>query len=159
SKTDFSRKREKDSKHSDLNHIVFEWFSSVRAENIPISGPILQEKAKDMAEIHKIDCFSNGWLQSFRKRHGIIFNVSRGESNVQDQLYHLIHIYIQYVKLNYRKLMLQHLMPIWTTIGNFDQFNQVEPLGSVFITVEIRYIYDGGDSREVDAYIREVDRV
>ncbi|KAG8234580.1 hypothetical protein J437_LFUL014599 [Ladona fulva] len=67
----FSRKREKDSKHSDLYCVVFEWFLAARVT----------------AEILKIDYFSasNGWLKNFGKRHGIMFNVSCGEVNDTDE--------------------------------------------------------------------------
>ncbi|KAG8237255.1 hypothetical protein J437_LFUL011284 [Ladona fulva] len=54
SKTDFSRKREKNSKPSDLNHIVFD----SESKELPTSGLLLQEKVKELAEILKIDCFS-----------------------------------------------------------------------------------------------------
>ena len=32
------------SKFSDLNELLFKWFTQARAKNIPISGPILQKK-------------------------------------------------------------------------------------------------------------------
>ncbi|KAG8240094.1 hypothetical protein J437_LFUL019313 [Ladona fulva] len=82
SKTNLSKKGEEDSKHSDLNHIVFEWVCIEQR-----TSQFLQEKVKDTAEILKIDCFSasNGWLHSFRKRHGITFNFSCGEANDIDQ--------------------------------------------------------------------------
>ncbi|XP_023592844.1 tigger transposable element-derived protein 4-like [Trichechus manatus latirostris] len=62
---------------------VFEWFLQASASNVPISGPILQAKAKETAKLLKVDGFSvsNGWLQSFKKKHGITCNVACGESN------------------------------------------------------------------------------
>ncbi|KAG8232656.1 hypothetical protein J437_LFUL012616 [Ladona fulva] len=41
---------EKDSKHGDLNHIIFDWYLAARAKNFIITGLILQEKAKEMAD-------------------------------------------------------------------------------------------------------------
>lgn len=45
------------------------------ARTLPVSGPLLQEKAKEVATMLHLDAFkaSNGWLESFRRRHGIAF--------------------------------------------------------------------------------------
>lgn len=82
-KNDLAKRKERETKYSRLNRIVLEWFSEAKAKKYPISGPILQGKAKEMAGILNLDGFaaSNGWLQSFRKRHGITFNVSGGEAS------------------------------------------------------------------------------
>ena len=48
-----------------INKAVFDWFCMARGSNIPISGPMIQEEAKEIANRLQIDDFkaSNGWLQ------------------------------------------------------------------------------------------------
>lgn len=69
-----------------VNSVVYEWFLNARSRNIPISGPILQEKAKMIAQRLNIDSFkaSNGWLESFRTRHEITFKQICGEAKDVD---------------------------------------------------------------------------
>ena len=60
-------------KFSDLNELLFHWFKGACGKNIPLSGPVLQEKALDFAKDLNLDKFkaSNGWLESWRSRYGI----------------------------------------------------------------------------------------
>lgn len=53
-----------------------------RNENISVSGPILQEKARFFASQFGIPNFkaSDGWLSGFKKRHDIVFRKICGES-------------------------------------------------------------------------------
>jgi hypothetical protein len=77
-------KRElKKTANEDVNEIVWEWFVSVRAKNHRVSGPMVQEYAKQVAQkLGKTEFkASNGWLESFRKRHQIVFNELCGESS------------------------------------------------------------------------------
>ena len=77
-------KRElKKTANEDINEIVWEWFVSVRAKNHRVSGPMVQEYAKQVAQkLGKTEFkASNGWLESFRKRHQIVFNELCGESS------------------------------------------------------------------------------
>jgi len=69
-------------KFSDLNELLFRWFKGAREKNIPLSGPVLQEKALDFAKDLNLDEFkaSNGWLESWRFRYGIGFFKVCGES-------------------------------------------------------------------------------
>lgn len=73
-------------KYPKINEITFAWFTAARAKNLPISGPILQQKARDIAIFLGNTEFtaSNGWLQSFRNRYDIRFHVVSGESNDVD---------------------------------------------------------------------------
>ncbi|CAG2249892.1 unnamed protein product [Mytilus edulis] len=50
------------SKYGELNDLVFQWFKQARAKNIPLSGPIIQEKALELAETLDLTDFkaSNG---------------------------------------------------------------------------------------------------
>ncbi len=70
-----------------INESVWEWFISARAKSMPISGPILQAQAMRVAESLKITTFkaSTGWLDSFKKRHGIVWNEVCGEANDVNQ--------------------------------------------------------------------------
>ena len=68
--------------NEDINSLMWEWFQKARSVSIPVSGPMLQEKALMFAEqLGKTDFkASNGWLDNFRKRHNITFKVVCGES-------------------------------------------------------------------------------
>jgi hypothetical protein len=65
-----------------INEIVWEWFVSARYRNFRISGTMLQEHAKEVAEKLGKSEFkaSNGWSESFRTRLQIVFNEFCGES-------------------------------------------------------------------------------
>ncbi|XP_054656685.1 tigger transposable element-derived protein 4-like [Dunckerocampus dactyliophorus] len=68
--------------NDELNAILYEWFKDSTARQLPVSGPLLQEKAKEIATQLQLDEFkaSNGWLDAFRRRHNIIFGKMNGES-------------------------------------------------------------------------------
>jgi len=68
-------KRElKKTTNEDVNEMVWKWFVSVRAKNHRVSGPVVQEYAKKFAQkLGKTEFkASNGWLESFCKRHQIV---------------------------------------------------------------------------------------
>ncbi|XP_060868646.1 tigger transposable element-derived protein 4-like [Metopolophium dirhodum] len=69
--------------HTDLDNVLLRWFKNQRNLCIPINGPILQQKANELAEglgKHNFNC-STGWIQRFRARHNIVFSTISGESN------------------------------------------------------------------------------
>ena len=68
--------------NEEINSLIYEWFRAARSKNVPVSGPLIQEKAKLFAEELGIETFkaSNGWLESFRKCHGIKFSILSGEA-------------------------------------------------------------------------------
>ncbi|CAC5385465.1 unnamed protein product [Mytilus coruscus] len=70
------------SKYGDLNDLLFKWFTQARAKNIPLSGPILQEKALHFAKELDLTDFkaSNGWLDSWKSRFSIAHFKVCGES-------------------------------------------------------------------------------
>lgn len=82
------KRKYKDETEQTIDHLVFEWFTIQRAKQIPISGLILQEKARQVAEQlgYSLDDFkaSNGWLEKFRVRHVISFRSICGESAAVD---------------------------------------------------------------------------
>ena len=70
------------SKYPELEKCLIKWFTQEREKKIPLSGPILQSKAKEFADRLQISNFeaTNGWFDGFKKRHGIIFKNVCGES-------------------------------------------------------------------------------
>ena len=44
---------------SDINSITFEWFCTVRAKDIPVSGPLVKKKAREIAESLKMEKFQS----------------------------------------------------------------------------------------------------
>ena len=84
------RNLQDESSHSHkLDQQVYEWFVTQRSKNIPISGPLLQERARQISselsgEIAGTCKGSNGWLQKFRTRHGIKHRAICGESATVD---------------------------------------------------------------------------
>jgi len=72
--------------NEEINELVWAWFGRARSKDIPLSGPIVQEAAKEFAQRLGKGNFraSNGWLESFRKRHQIEFRTLHGESQSAD---------------------------------------------------------------------------
>ncbi|GBL74290.1 hypothetical protein AVEN_235283-1 [Araneus ventricosus] len=58
---------------SEIDEELMKWFRSARAKNIPVSGVLLQEKAREVGESLGLETFkaSDGWLEKFRTRHNI----------------------------------------------------------------------------------------
>ena len=63
-------KRVKPEKYEELNKAVHKWFLILQNENVPISGPMLKEKALKFAGGLNIEGFqaSEGWLEQWKKR-------------------------------------------------------------------------------------------
>lgn len=63
-----NRKSMKPSEYEQVNEALFLWFSQAREKGMPISGPILMEKAKLLAKMmgdsYKDFGASSGWLES-----------------------------------------------------------------------------------------------
>lgn len=91
-----------------IDKVVFEWFQRVRAQKIPVSGPMLQEKALEVSkELGEIDFkASNGWLEKFRNRHSISFKAISGEAGavnvnvVNEWIQHLPNLLSAYLPEN-----------------------------------------------------------
>lgn len=75
-------KRAKASEFQDVEKCVLMWLKQCRDKNVPIGGPVLQEKAQQFAVSlgHANFRASNGWLQNFKKRNEIVFKKVCGES-------------------------------------------------------------------------------
>ena len=68
------------SRVEDVDGGLLTWFKQSRAQGAPISGPIVMEKAGELAKELGIDFVPcSGWLGRFKRRHGIIFKVVSGE--------------------------------------------------------------------------------
>ncbi|CAF3934434.1 unnamed protein product, partial [Adineta steineri] len=79
----------RDEFNQQLDQKVYEWFVTQRSKNIPISGPLIQEQARQtrlQLDPTNNDDFkaSNGWLEKFRKHHGITYKSICGESATVD---------------------------------------------------------------------------
>ncbi|GBM05755.1 Tigger transposable element-derived protein 4 [Araneus ventricosus] len=66
---------------SEIDEVLMKWLRPARAKNIPGSGVLLQEKAREVGESLGLETFkgSNGWLEKFRTRHNIFFKQICGE--------------------------------------------------------------------------------
>ncbi|CAH1375300.1 unnamed protein product, partial [Tenebrio molitor] len=64
-----------------IDNAVFEWFCRARAAYIPISGPLIREKALEVAQNLGQTDFkaSEGWLDKFKTRHNISYKTMSGE--------------------------------------------------------------------------------
>ena len=74
-------KRQRKTQNADINDLTWKWFKDCSARRVPISGPLIKEQAKRFAEDLGVESFkaSNGWLDSFLKRHNIVFKTMSGE--------------------------------------------------------------------------------
>lgn len=63
------------------------WYGQMRSKGLPIGGNILLEKAKMFAQMMNLNFkASQGWLDNFKKRHGLSLKVMAGEaSSVEDE--------------------------------------------------------------------------
>jgi hypothetical protein len=73
--------------NNELEKILLEWFQQMRLDNVPINGPILREKANEIALRLNIDNFkaSNRWLHRFKLRHDVGYTVVSGKSGSVSQ--------------------------------------------------------------------------
>ncbi|GBM36817.1 Tigger transposable element-derived protein 6, partial [Araneus ventricosus] len=65
---------------------VLKWIHTIRDKSVPISGPFIIEKALQFAKALGYDEFrgSNGWIEKFKKRNGIMAKVISDESKDVD---------------------------------------------------------------------------
>ncbi|GBM91651.1 hypothetical protein AVEN_90437-1 [Araneus ventricosus] len=69
-------------KYVDINEAVLEWFKTVWAKKIPVNGPMIQHKVKELVNPLGIEnvSASNGWLDRFRLRNNITCRSLCGEA-------------------------------------------------------------------------------
>ncbi len=80
------RKRLRTSLYVDVEEAILLWLKQARALNIPITGPAIQNKGRELATSlgHPSLVCSKGWLHRFKTRHGLLFGQGgggRSESN------------------------------------------------------------------------------
>ena len=61
------------SRYADINALVWTWYKNAREAGIQMSGPMIQEKALQLAKDLQMPVFkaSNGWLHSWKSRYNI----------------------------------------------------------------------------------------
>lgn len=68
-------KRLRGVKNNEIDSTLLEWLRKARSKNIPITGPMLQEKAMQISKALDVQPeefkASNGWLNRFKTRNGI----------------------------------------------------------------------------------------
>nr|XP_014095325.1 tigger transposable element-derived protein 6 [Bactrocera oleae]XP_014095331.1 tigger transposable element-derived protein 6 [Bactrocera oleae]XP_014095339.1 tigger transposable element-derived protein 6 [Bactrocera oleae]XP_014095347.1 tigger transposable element-derived protein 6 [Bactrocera oleae] len=70
---------------SEIDKICFDWFTKAKSQSIPVSGPIVKQKAKEVAHKLGVSNFvaSDGWLNKWRIRNNVAFkSISGKASNV-----------------------------------------------------------------------------
>ncbi|XP_049855528.1 tigger transposable element-derived protein 6-like [Schistocerca gregaria] len=74
-------------KYEDVETLLQEWFNHMRVSNIPLTDPMIQSKANDIAKdmgIKDFRCFA-GWLYRFQKRQSVSSVQICGEANKVDE--------------------------------------------------------------------------
>ncbi|XP_006005077.1 tigger transposable element-derived protein 4 [Latimeria chalumnae] len=69
------RKRLRTASYTDLEEALIRWYQIARCLNVPVNGPMLRLKANDFAQKlgHTDFKCSNGWLDRFKSRYGLMF--------------------------------------------------------------------------------------
>lgn len=70
--------------NKEVDQALLEWFKQKRTQNIPISGPILQEKAEEFSRLlstnNETSVCSKSWIDRFKKRYHISSSKIHGEA-------------------------------------------------------------------------------
>ncbi|KAL3859266.1 hypothetical protein ACJMK2_009493 [Sinanodonta woodiana] len=76
-----SQKRKRGGKAKDVEEALLQWFAQARSRPIPINGPLLLEKANQLANDSGLHDFkaTSGWLERWKLRNGIQFKRQHGE--------------------------------------------------------------------------------
>lgn len=79
--TSGARKKLRTSNYEDVDKAVLRWIHDMRTRNVPLNGPMLQQKAREIALRLGCDDFkaSPGWLTRFKSRHASLAGLKRGE--------------------------------------------------------------------------------
>ncbi|NWW93912.1 TIGD4 protein, partial [Rhynochetos jubatus] len=76
------RKRLRTAFHTDLEEALVKWYRIAQCLKVPVNGPMLRLKANDFAQKlgHSDFKCSNGWLDRFKSRYGLVFRAQPGEA-------------------------------------------------------------------------------
>ncbi|KAG1651344.1 Tigger transposable element-derived protein 4 [Nymphon striatum] len=76
-----TKRRRRATGNEEINQLTYEWFKDAVSRRVPVTGPLLQTKALDFASQLNVSDFkaSKGWLQSFNRRHNVVFGTMSGE--------------------------------------------------------------------------------
>ncbi|NXI40702.1 TIGD4 protein, partial [Galbula dea] len=79
---DPKRKRLRTAFYSDLEEALVKWYRIAQCLNVPVNGPMLRLKANDFAQKlgHSDFKCSNGWLDRFKSRYGLVFRAQPVET-------------------------------------------------------------------------------
>lgn len=80
------KKRQRTGKHTSIDEILFEWYKKEHARNTPIDGPMLQAKAREIANELGIQLAENlnSWLTRWKNRFNLVWKKRAGEQNDAD---------------------------------------------------------------------------
>ena len=74
------KEKMKEGKREYIEDVLYQWFKSTRGMGAPISGPILLQKAEEIASKMNLDFTPNmSWIDRFKKRRGILRKAVSGE--------------------------------------------------------------------------------
>lgn len=76
-------KRARPPKHAKIEEALFKWFKYQKMNNLPVNGPILQQKANDFARCYGEDFINPSWIHRFRVRYGIAKQKTSGEASLE----------------------------------------------------------------------------
>ena len=79
-------KRRLTGKNAEVESALKLWFTNVRENDAGINGPLMRQKAKDLAKQMKKTNFvaTDGWFQRWKKRENIVYkNMYMGNRTMQ----------------------------------------------------------------------------
>jgi len=81
-----SRKRAREGKAPNVERATIQWIASMRDQNIPLTGPLVRQKAEDFAtKLNQPDFkATKGWYQRFKSRNMLKNIKLRGEGPASD---------------------------------------------------------------------------
>ena len=79
------KKKGRSEEFQDINNAVWRWFCMAREALIPVSGPMIQEEALQIALKLNVTGFtaSNRWLEKWKTRHDDDFDIERPELKIR----------------------------------------------------------------------------